>query len=54
MLNSGVEVLEKPEQLNAEVAKDEVVYLLLHSASDAAIVVRTHIANSHCIPLIFI
>ncbi|KAF8185117.1 protein disulfide isomerase [Pholiota molesta] len=35
---SGVEVLSKPEELNAIVAAEDVVYLLLHSASDTAII----------------
>ncbi|KAF8189719.1 protein disulfide isomerase [Pholiota molesta] len=35
---SGVEILSKPEELNAIVAAEDVVYLLLHSASDTAII----------------
>lgn len=35
-----MEILSKPEQLNTIVAAEDVVYLLLHSASDTAILVR--------------
>ncbi|KAF8960247.1 thioredoxin domain-containing 5 [Flammula alnicola] len=35
---AGVRVLEKAEDLDGQVAKDDVVYLLLHSASDTSII----------------
>jgi len=40
MFRSGVQVLEKDEDLEKHVASDDVLYLLLHSSDDNHILVR--------------
>jgi hypothetical protein len=37
---SGVQVLEKDEDLDKHIASDDVLYLLLHSSGDTNILVR--------------
>ena len=40
-LSRGVQVLENDSDLDAHIAKEEVVYLLLHQSNDQAIVVSS-------------
>jgi len=42
MFNRGVQVLEKDGDLDEHIAAEDVVYLLLHQASEEAIVVSVY------------